>query len=114
MQVVTSTDDLDQLCQEIAGHDFVTVDTEFLREQTFWPKLCLVQLAAPGIEAIVDPLAAGLQLDPLWELMADPNIVKVFHAARQDIEIVWIQAGRIPAQRSAAPLPSPGTTPAKA
>ncbi|MCB1506210.1 MAG: ribonuclease D [Hyphomicrobiaceae bacterium] len=97
MQVVTSTDDLAQLCQEIAGHDFVTVDTEFLREQTFWPKLCLVQLAAPGIEAIVDPLAAGLKLDPLWELMADPNIVKVFHAARQDIEIVWIQAGRIPA-----------------
>ena len=97
MPVVTSTDDLPQLCQEIAGHDFVTVDTEFLREQTFWPKLCLVQLAAPGIEAIVDPLAAGLKLDPLWELMADPNIVKVFHAARQDVEIASLQAGRIPA-----------------
>ncbi|MGD9670381.1 MAG: ribonuclease D [Hyphomicrobiaceae bacterium] len=96
MQVITSTHDLATLCKQLAAHDFVTVDTEFLREQTFWPKLCLVQLAGPGVEAIVDPMAAGLQLDPLWELMADETTVKVFHAARQDLEIVWTMAGLLP------------------
>ncbi|MCB1515406.1 MAG: ribonuclease D [Hyphomicrobiaceae bacterium] len=96
MQVVTSTQDLKDLCQNLAANDYVTVDTEFLREQTFWPKLCLVQLAGPGIEAIVDPLAPGLALEPLWELMADETTVKVFHAARQDLEIVWTLAGIIP------------------
>ncbi len=96
MQVVTTTQDLQDLCRKLAAHDYVTVDTEFLREQTFWPKLCLVQLAAPDIEAIVDPLAPGLALDPLWQLMADETTVKVFQAARQDLEIVWTQAGIIP------------------
>ena len=96
MIVVTKTNDLAKLCQELAAHDYVTVDTEFLREQTFWPKLCLVQLAGPGIEAIVDPLSSGLDLAPLWELMADETTVKVFHAARQDLEIAWKEAGRIP------------------
>lgn len=96
MQVITSTQDLAALCKQLSAHDFVTVDTEFLREQTFWPKLCLVQLAGPGIEAIVDPMAAGLKLDPLWELMADETTVKVFHAARQDLEIVWTLAGLLP------------------
>ena len=96
MKVVTQTDELDRLCQALTAHDYVTVDTEFLREQTFWPKLCLVQLAGPGIEAIVDPLVPGLDLAPLWRLMADATTVKVFHAARQDLEIVWTQAGLIP------------------
>lgn len=96
MQVVTTTQDLQDLCRKLAAHDYVTVDTEFLREQTFWPKLCLVQLAAPDIEAIVDPLAPGLALDPLWQLMADETTVKVFHAARQDLEIVWTMAGLLP------------------
>lgn len=96
MQVVTTTQDLQDLCRKLAVHDYVTVDTEFLREQTFWPKLCLVQLAAPDIEAIVDPLAPGLALDPLWQLMADETTVKVFHAARQDLEIVWTMAGLLP------------------
>lgn len=96
MQVVTNTQDLADLCRRLAAHDYVTVDTEFLREQTFWPKLCLVQLAGPDIEAIVDPLAPGLELDPLWKLMADESTVKVFHAARQDLEIVWTMAGLLP------------------
>lgn len=97
MQVITSTDQLAQACKSLAGHDFVAVDTEFLREQTFWPQLCLVQLAGPADEAIVDPLAKGLSLDPLWELMGNTRVVKVFHAARQDVEIVWAQGRLIPA-----------------
>lgn len=97
MQVITNTDKLEQTCRHLADHDYVTVDTEFLREQTFWPQLCLVQLAGPGVEAIVDPLAQGLSLEPLWKLMADESVVKVFHAGRQDVEIVWAKAGLIPA-----------------
>ncbi|MCB1522222.1 MAG: ribonuclease D [Hyphomicrobiaceae bacterium] len=96
MHVITDTDALAKTCRQFAAHDFVTVDTEFLREQTFWPQLCLVQLAGPGIEVIVDPLAPKLSLDPLWELMADNSVVKVFHAGRQDVEIVWARAGIIP------------------
>ncbi|MFN3869223.1 MAG: ribonuclease D [Hyphomicrobiaceae bacterium] len=97
MQVLTSTDSLAAVCRQLASHPFVAVDTEFLREQTFWPQLCLVQLAGPDVEAIVDPLAKGLSLDPLWELMGDASVVKVFHAARQDVEIVWAQGRLIPA-----------------
>lgn len=97
MRVITSTSDLAQLCAALAGHDYVAVDTEFMRETTFWPKLCLVQLAAPGIEAIVDPQSDDIDLAPLYELMLDERVVKVFHAARQDIEIVHLKAGRVPA-----------------
>jgi len=97
MRVITATADLAQLCVELAAHTFVAVDTEFMRETTYWPKLCLVQLAAPGIEAIVDPVAGGLDLAPLFSLMADAGVVKVFHAARQDIEIVHQRTGRVPA-----------------
>lgn len=96
MHVVTNTDELARTCRRLAAHDFVAVDTEFLREQTFWPKLCLVQLAGPDVEAIVDPLAQGMSLDPLWELMGHTKTVKVFHAARQDVEIVWAQGKLIP------------------
>ena len=96
MHVISSTEALAQLCAELARHPFVAVDTEFMRETTFWPKLCLVQLAAPGIEAIVDPQAEGLDLAPFFGLMADERVVKVFHAARQDIEIVHIKAGLVP------------------
>ncbi len=96
MHVVTTTDELAKLCRDLATHGYVAVDTEFMREQTYWPKLCLIQLAGPGIEAIVDPMVPGLALDPLWDLMRDETTVKVFHAARQDIEIVWCQAGLIP------------------
>ena len=96
MKIILDTEELASACETFARHDFVTVDTEFLREQTYWPQLCLVQLAGPDTEVIVDPLANGLSLAPLWELMADTRTVKVFHAARQDVEIVWAQAKLIP------------------
>lgn len=97
MRVITTTDQLAQAVRELSVHPYVTVDTEFLREQTFWPELCLIQLAGPGVELIVDPLAPELDLKPFFELMADKRVVKVFHAARQDIEIVYSEAGLIPA-----------------
>ena len=97
MHVIETTAALAAACKQFAAHDFVAVDTEFMREATFWPKLCLVQLAGPSNEAIVDPMARGLDLAPFYDLMANPRVVKVFHAARQDIEIVYIQAKVIPA-----------------
>src|SRR5262245_14207615 len=81
MRLITSTPELGQLCLRLAKHGFVTVDTEFIREQTYWPKLCLIQLAGPGEEAIVDPLEPGIDLKPFYQLMADERVVKVFHAA---------------------------------
>lgn len=96
MKVVTHTETLADCCRRLAEADHVAVDTEFMREQTFYPKLCLIQLAGPNDELIVDPMADGLDLAPFWELMADKRVVKVFHAARQDIEIVHIQARLIP------------------
>ena len=96
MRVITTTSELSDLCRRFSEHSFVAVDTEFIREQTFWPKLCVIQLAGPGEEAIVDPLAPGIDLAPFYELMASERVVKVFHAARQDLEIVWIQAHLIP------------------
>ncbi len=96
MHVITSTSALSETCSRLAAGDYVTVDTEFMREQTFWPDLCLIQLAGPGEEAIVDPLAPEIDLAPFYRLMADPGVVKVFHAARQDVEIVYSEAGIIP------------------
>ncbi|HEU4377656.1 MAG TPA: ribonuclease D, partial [Hyphomicrobiaceae bacterium] len=96
MRLITTTSDLAQVCKRLAKHDFVSVDTEFIREQTFWPQLCLIQVAGPEDEAIVDPLAAGIDLKPFYDLMANEAVVKVFHAARQDLEIVWTQAKLIP------------------
>jgi ribonuclease D len=96
MQTITTTAELSALCQTLAKSDFVAVDTEFLREQTFWPLLCLIQLAGPDAEAIVDPLAPGLDLAPFYELMADSLTVEVFHAARQDIEIIFLKSGVVP------------------
>ena len=96
MHVITSTSDLSDTCSRLADGDFVTVDTEFMREQTFWPDLCLIQLANAREEVIVDPLADGIDLGPFYELMGNRNVVKVFHAARQDIEIVYSEAGLIP------------------
>jgi ribonuclease D len=97
MRVITSTADLQALCETLSGGEFVTVDTEFLREQTFWPQLCLIQLAGRDAEAVVDPMAPGIDLAAFYKLMADERIVKVFHAARQDIEIVVTKAGVVPA-----------------
>ena len=96
MRIITTSDDLTSACQSLSASDFVTVDTEFLREQTFWPQLCLIQIASPDEAMIIDPLAKGLDLSPFWALMANESIVKVFHAARQDIEIVFVKTGLVP------------------
>lgn len=97
MRLITKTSELKEICQALAGGTFAAIDTEFLREETFYSELCLVQVANPEVEAIVDPLAAGIDMTPFWELMANPQVVKVFHAGRQDIEIVWNKARIIPA-----------------
>lgn len=96
MKLITTPSALHELCHTLSSADFITVDTEFMREQTYWPKLCLIQVASDDVEAIIDPLAPDLDLTPLWSLMTDSKIMKVFHAARQDIEIVHIAAGRVP------------------
>ncbi len=93
--VLTSSKDLKKACEHLARQPFVAVDTEFMRQTTYRPKLCLIQLAAPGLEVVVDPLA-GIDLAPFYALMANEAVVKVFHAARQDIEIVVQEAGVIP------------------
>jgi ribonuclease D len=96
MSLISTTQDLADACARLARHPFVTVDTEFLRETTYYPKLCLIQLASPDEAVLIDPLAPGIDLAPFLALMADPNVVKVFHAARQDLEIVWIIGKLIP------------------
>jgi ribonuclease D len=96
MRLIIKTADLAALCEELAAHDFVAVDTEFMRETTYWPKLCLIQAAGPGAEAVIDPLAAGLDLAPFLALMNDANVLKVFHAARQDLEIFQRLANVLP------------------
>ncbi len=94
--MIETTAALAEACTELAKSEFITIDTEFLRETTFWPELCLVQMASPTLEVLVYPLAKGLDLTPLFELMANPAVVKVFHAARQDIEIIYHLGGLIP------------------
>ncbi len=96
MRIATSSQDLTSACERLSTSDFVAVDTEFMREQTFWPQLCLIQVASPEEALIVDPLAPGIDLAPFWSLMANEQIVKVFHAARQDIEIVFAKTGLVP------------------
>ena len=87
MTPITTTAELAAFCDEIKGQPFVAVDTEFMRETTYWPKLCLIQAAAPNAEAVIDPLAEGLDLEPFLQILRDESIEKVFHAARQDVEI---------------------------
>ncbi|MBS7545953.1 ribonuclease D [Ancylobacter oerskovii] len=96
MDMITTTDSLAAACERLSRHPFVTVDTEFLRESTFWPKLCVVQLASTEEAVVVDAIAEGIDLAPLFDLMANEQVLKVFHAGRQDIEIVWHLAGIIP------------------
>jgi ribonuclease D len=96
MHVITKQEELETVIAALAKSEFVTVDTEFIRETTFWPELCLIQMAAPGVTALIDPLAPGINLAPIFTLMADEKIVKVFHAARQDIEIIFHLGGLIP------------------
>ncbi len=94
MNLISTTAELSAACDRLATHPFVTVDTEFLRETTYYPKLCLIQLASPDEAVLVDPLAPDLDLAPFFGLMVNEAVVKVFHAARQDLEIVWL-LGRV-------------------
>ena len=96
MDLITTTDELAAVCSRMARHPFVTVDTEFLRETTYYPLLCVAQMASPAEAVVIDALATGIDLAPFFALMANEKIVKVFHAARQDIEIVWNMAKTIP------------------
>jgi ribonuclease D len=96
MDLISTTDDLAEACSRMAAQPFVTVDTEFLRETTYYPLLCVAQMASPAEAIVIDALATGLDLTPFFALMANESVVKVFHAARQDIEIVWNMAKAIP------------------
>lgn len=96
MQPITTTAELAAVCERLAKHPFITVDTEFLRESTFYPLLCVAQMASSAEAVVIDALAPDLDLQPFFELMANERVLKVFHAARQDIEIVWHRAGLIP------------------
>ncbi len=98
--IIETTEKLQAFCSSLKGAEFVTVDTEFMREKTYWPRLCLVQVAGPNGEAAIDPLSEDIDLSPLFELMADESVMKVFHAARQDLEIFYRAMG----QRLPAPL----------
>jgi ribonuclease D len=98
MDLIKTTDALAAACTRLAAHPFVTVDTEFLRETTYYPRLCLIQMAGPdpADAYLIDPLAEGIDLEPFMALMADRNVVKVFHSARQDLEIIWNLGGLVP------------------
>ena len=100
MITITTTEALAQFCERARAHPYVTIDTEFLRERTYYSKLCLVQLAVPGDAeedaVLVDPLVDGLSMDPLYDLFRDTSVVKVFHAARQDLEIFFVEGNVFP------------------
>ncbi len=97
MDLITDTAELRDVCTRLSAQPFVTVDTEFMRETTYYPKLCLIQMAAPdGSAVLVDPLAPGIDLQPFVDLMAHEGVVKVFHSARQDLEIVWMLGQVLP------------------
>jgi Ribonuclease D len=85
MEWIADTDSLAAACADLAKADFVAVDTEFMRETTFWPQLCLIQAAGGTREVLIDPLAEDLDLAPFWALMRDESVLKVFHACRQDL-----------------------------
>ena len=96
MRLLTTTSELNQACAQFQTSRYVTIDTEFLREKTFWPKLCLIQIAMPGFEALIDPLAEGIDMSGFFEILKNPDILKVMHGCRQDIEIFHKEAGIIP------------------
>src|SRR3546814_958103 len=97
MTLITDQDALAAFCARQADADYLAIDTEFIRESTYWPILCLVQIAGPDEAAAIDPLADGLDLAPLRELLANERVLKVFHSARQDVEIFVKLTGRVPA-----------------
>ena len=94
--LITTSADLAAVCERMARHEFVTVDTEFLRETTYYPLLCVAQMATDDEAVVIDALAPGIDLAPFYQLMANEKVMKVFHAARQDIEILWNMAKTIP------------------
>jgi ribonuclease D len=95
--LITETAALEAACARLSREEFVAVDTEFLRETTYYPKLCLIQMAGAEELVLIDTLAPGLDLAPFFGLMANPAVTKVFHAARQDLEIIWQKGGLVPA-----------------
>src|SRR5580693_1009019 len=97
MSLITDSAALAEFCARQRGVDYIAVDTEFMRERTYWPILCVVQVAGPGEAAAIDALAPGIDLAPLLALMANPGTLKVFHASRQDIEIFFNLSGAVPA-----------------
>jgi ribonuclease D len=96
MELIASNAALAELCQHLSAEEFIAVDTEFMRETTYWPDLCLIQVAGERHNGLIDPLAEGLDLGPFFELMNNAAILKVFHAARQDIEIMVYRSGVVP------------------
>lgn len=96
MDLITDTKALTALCKALAHETFVTVDTEFMRETTYWPDLCLIQIAGAEINGLIDPMAEGIDLKPFFALMNNEKVLKVFHAARQDVEIMVHLAGTVP------------------
>ncbi|HEY0435946.1 MAG TPA: ribonuclease D, partial [Phenylobacterium sp.] len=97
MDLIATTPALADACARLAAQAFVTVDTEFMRETTYYPKLCLIQMAGPdGTGVLVDPLSPEIDLKPFLDLMADEGVVKVFHSARQDLEIIWLLGELLP------------------
>src|ERR1700722_10832800 len=96
MNLITDSAALAKFCERQKGADYIAIDTEFMRERTYWPILCLVQVAGPEEAAAIDALAPGIDLSPLLALMADPEMLKLFHAARQDLEIFFHRAGAVP------------------
>ena len=97
MTLIAETAALAEFCRRQRQASFIAIDTEFMRDKTYWPQLCLVQIAGPQEAAAIDTLAPGIDLSPLFELLADTNVTKVFHAARQDVEIFFHLTGKIPA-----------------
>lgn len=97
MTLINTTDRLADFCQSLAGATFITVDTEFMRERTYWPKVCLIQVAGPKSAAAIDPIGTDIDLAPLCAVLIDPSVVKVFHAGRQDMEIFYHLMKQLPA-----------------
>ena len=96
MTLIVENEVLTSFCNSLSKTDFITVDTEFLRDKTYWPKLCLIQIGGPDQQAAIDVLAEGLDLTPVLALMRKPDLLKVFHAARQDFEIFYRLMGELP------------------
>src|SRR5271168_3766438 len=96
MTVISDSPALAEFCRRMSTEVFVTVDTEFMRDRTYWPDFCLGQVAGAEEAAAIDPMAEGIDLAPMFELLADPQVLKVFHASRQDLEIFFLQGGRLP------------------